>query len=70
MNLEDIKRKSYGDTPGTYLNARDNFLTANFHAIVDIFETEMKIRGEIHKERADKFSFLGDVPRAVNFIIC
>ena len=51
-----------GDTPEVYLNARDKFCITTFYTIVDKLATEMKRRGEIYKEIAERFSFLSDVP--------
>ena len=46
-----------GDSPELYLNARDKFRITTFCTIVDKLETEMKIRGEIYKEIAERFFF-------------
>ncbi|XP_038637303.1 zinc finger MYM-type protein 1-like [Scyliorhinus canicula] len=54
-----------GDAPEVYLNARDKFRITTFYTIVDKLETEMKRRGEIYKEIAERFSFLSDVPHNV-----
>ncbi|XP_038649470.1 LOW QUALITY PROTEIN: zinc finger MYM-type protein 1-like [Scyliorhinus canicula] len=54
-----------GDAPEVYLNARDKFCITIFYTIVDKLETEMKRRGEIYKEIAERFSFLSDVPHNV-----
>ena len=50
-----------GDVPEVYLNSRDRFRVTIFYTDVDKFETEMRKRGEIYKEIAERFSFLGDV---------
>ena len=51
-----------GDTPEVYLIVRDKFPITTFYTIVDKLATEMKRRGEIYKEIAERFSFLSDVP--------
>ena len=51
-----------GDTPELYLNARGKFRITTFYTIVGKLATEMKRRGEIYKEIAERFSLLGDVP--------
>ena len=50
------------DTPEVYLNARDKFRITTFYTVVDKLATEMKKRGEIYKEIAERFSCLTDVP--------
>ncbi|KAG7154647.1 putative Zinc finger MYM-type protein 1-like 9, partial [Homarus americanus] len=59
-----IRKKvpSDGDAPEVYLNARDKFRITTFYTIIDKLETEMRRRGEIYKEIAERFSFLSDVP--------
>lgn len=54
-----------GDAPEVYLNNRDKFLITTFYTIIDRLKTEMRKRGEIYKEIADKFSCLSDVPHNV-----
>ena len=54
-----------GDSPEVYLIARDKFHITTFYIIVDKLETEIKIRGEIYKEIAERFSFPSDVPHNV-----
>lgn len=54
-----------GDAPEEYLNARDKFRITTFYTIVDKLETEMRRRGVIYKEIAERFSFLSDVPHNV-----
>ena len=46
-----------GDAPEVYLNARDKFYITTFYTIVDKLETEVKRRGEIYKEIAERFFF-------------
>ncbi len=53
------------DAPEVYLNARDKFLITTFYTIVDKLGTEMRRRGKIYKEIAERFSFLSDVPHNV-----
>jgi len=55
-----------GDTPEVYLIVRDKFPITTFYTIVGKLATEMKRRGEIYKERAERFSFLSDAPYNVN----
>ncbi|KAG7163988.1 hypothetical protein Hamer_G014447 [Homarus americanus] len=51
-----------GGAPEVYLNDRDKFRITTFYTIIDKLETEMRRRGEIYKEIAERFSFLSDVP--------
>ena len=43
------------------LNVRDHFHTT-FDTIVDKLESEIRRRGEVYKEIANRFSFLNDIP--------
>ena len=54
------------DTPEVYPNARDKFRITTFYTIVDKLAPDMKRRGEIYKEIAERFSFLSDAPYNVN----
>lgn len=47
-----------GNAPETYLNPRDKFRITTFYTIVDTLQTEMKKRGDIYKEIAERFSIL------------
>lgn len=47
-----------GETDDVILNGRDKFRVSTYFVIIDKLQTEMKIRGEIYKSEAEKFSFM------------
>ena len=51
-----------GYTIEVYLNVREKFRITTFYTFVDKLATEIKRKGEIFKEIAEKLSFLSQVP--------
>ena len=64
-NARKRKRKKVvnnGDAPEVSLNARDKFCILTFYIIIDKLEAEMRRRGQVYNDIADRFSCLVDVP--------
>ena len=55
------KMPNDGDAPEAELSPRDKFRVKTFYFIIDILVAEMKRRGKIYNEIAEKFSFLSDI---------
>ena len=53
-----------GNAPEVILSARDKFRISTFYVDVEKIETEMRRRGKVYTEIADRCSCLTDVPNA------
>lgn len=51
-----------GPAPEASLSPREQFKIMSFYVVIDSLNVEMRRRGEIYKEIADKFSFLTKIP--------
>lgn len=58
------KMPNDGSAPEVSFSPREQFKITCYYSIIDKLNAEMRKRGEIYKETADKFSFLNKIPDA------